>query len=121
MVLLKNPRRKRKLYGIGASPGKVTGVIVKITEENILEKASKYKKKVVVTDSITPSMTLLIIDCTAIVTETGGITCHGAAVSRELGIPCVVGLGPHVKKLKEGMQVSVDGATGEISIIGGGA
>lgn len=117
VVMLKSSKRRERIRGIGASPGRATGIIAEITEKNSVKSSIGYKKKVIVVDSITPYMTLLIFDCAAIVTETGGITCHGAAVARELGIPCVVGLGPDIKKLKEGMQVFVDGASGEISII----
>ena len=50
----------------------------------------------------------------AIVTEVGGATSHAAVVSRELGVPCVVGCGPGVVAVLTGRQVTVDGSTGEI-------
>ncbi len=48
----------------------------------------------------------------AIVTDSGGMTCHAAIVSRELGIPCVVGTGEATKKLRDGEIVTVDATHG---------
>ena len=41
-------------------------------------------------------------------TDSGGMTCHAAIVSRELGIPCVVGTGEATSKLRDGELVTVD-------------
>jgi pyruvate,water dikinase len=48
----------------------------------------------------------------AIVTDSGGMTCHAAIVSRELGIPCVVGTGEATRKLRDGEIVTVDATQG---------
>lgn len=53
----------------------------------------------------------------AIVTESGGRTCHAAIVSRELGIPCVVGVEGAVKELKNGQEITVSASQGEESYI----
>lgn len=53
----------------------------------------------------------------AIVTDEGGITSHAAIVSRELGIPCVVGTKTATKTLKDGDYVEVDGGRGIARII----
>jgi len=53
----------------------------------------------------------------AIVTDKGGRTSHAAIVSRELGIPCIVGAGDATKVLKDGMEVTVDCASGEVGNI----
>ena len=50
----------------------------------------------------------------AIVTDKGGRTSHAAIVSRELGIPCIVGSGNATKVLKNGMEVSIDCSGGEV-------
>ena len=50
----------------------------------------------------------------AIITDEGGLTSHAAIVSRELGIPCVVGTKEATQKLKEGVVVTVDGEIGEV-------
>lgn len=50
----------------------------------------------------------------AIVTERGGRTCHSAIISRELGIPCIVGTGNATEKIKNGMEITVSCAEGDI-------
>ena len=49
----------------------------------------------------------------AIVTERGGRTCHSAIISRELGIPCIVGTGDATEKVKNGTDITVCCAEGE--------
>jgi pyruvate,water dikinase len=50
----------------------------------------------------------------ALVTDGGGITCHAAIVSRELGIPCVVGTRDATKRIRDGEPITVDGSTGKV-------
>jgi pyruvate, water dikinase len=57
----------------------------------------------------------------AIVTDRGGRTCHAAIVSRELGVPCVVGTGNGTQVLTEGQVVTVSCAEGEAGSVYGGA
>jgi pyruvate,water dikinase len=51
----------------------------------------------------------------AVVTDSGGMTCHAAIVSRELGVPCVVGAGRATSTLRDGDLVTVDGGAGTVS------
>ena len=51
----------------------------------------------------------------AIVTDVGGLTSHAAIVSRELGLPCVVGAGTATTDLVDGEIVTVDGSSGTVS------
>lgn len=53
----------------------------------------------------------------AIITETGGITSHAAIVSRELNIPCVIGVKDATKILKDGQKLEVDADKGLIKLI----
>jgi len=53
----------------------------------------------------------------AIITDEGGLTCHAAIISRELGIPCVIGTKVATKILKDGMEVEVDADKGIVKII----
>jgi len=53
----------------------------------------------------------------AIITDEGGITCHAAIVSRELGIPCIIGTKIATKVLKDGDIVEVDAGKGVVKII----
>ena len=50
----------------------------------------------------------------ALVTDTGGMTCHAAIVARELGVPCIVGARTATTDLKDGMVVTVDGTHGRV-------
>jgi len=53
----------------------------------------------------------------AIVTNRGGRTCHAAIISRELGIPCVIGTGDGSKKIKGGQEITVSSAEGEKGLV----
>ena len=67
----------------------------------------------VVTRAVTPALAVLVIGCAALVSETGGLLDHGAALARELGIPCVVGC-DDAWSLTDGMVVTVDGDAGTV-------
>jgi phosphohistidine swiveling domain-containing protein len=66
----------------------------------------------VVTRAITPALAMSLEGCAALVSETGGLLDHGAALARELAIPCVVGCTGAWTQLTDGMLVSVDGDAG---------
>lgn len=103
---------KLLLTGLGASPGVGTGV-VKIVKN--LEELEKIKKgDVLVTEMTNPDMVVSMQKAAAIVTDEGGITSHAAIVSREMGIPCVVGTGEATKTLQEGTFITVDGNAGKV-------
>ncbi len=70
--------------------------------------------EVLVTHMTTPDWVPLMRKAAAIVTDSGGMTCHAAIVSRELGIPCVVGTGDATQKLRNGELVTVDATQGTV-------
>ena len=75
----------------------------------------KFKKgQVLVTDMTDPDWEPIMKIASAIVTDKGGRTCHAAIVSRELGIPCVVGTDDVSKKVKSGTKMTVSCAEGEV-------
>jgi pyruvate,water dikinase len=75
---------------------------------------SKFKQgEVLVTDMTDPDWEPIMKIASAIVTDKGGRTCHAAIVSRELGIPCVVGTNNASQKLKTGQELTVSCAEGE--------
>jgi len=75
---------------------------------------AKFKAgEVLVTDMTDPDWEPIMKIASAIVTDKGGRTCHAAIVSRELGIPCVVGTGTGSLRLKIGEKVTVSCAEGE--------
>ena len=69
--------------------------------------------QVLVTDMTDPDWEPIMKIASAIVTDKGGRTCHAAIVSRELGIPCVVGTNNATRKLSSGMKITVNCAEGE--------
>ncbi|MEW6035928.1 MAG: phosphoenolpyruvate synthase [Candidatus Micrarchaeota archaeon] len=98
--------------GLGASPGMGMGKV------KIVRSAKEIKNMergdVLVTEMTTPDFVPGMKKASAIVTDTGGMTSHAAIVSRELGVPCVVGTGNATATLKDGMDISVDGSHGII-------
>ncbi len=70
------------------------------------------KGDILVTRMTTPDYVPLMVKTSGIVTDEGGMTSHAAIVSRELGVPCVVGTSNSTKVLKNGMTVTVDGSRG---------
>jgi pyruvate,water dikinase len=75
------------------------------------------ESSVLVTSMTDPAWEPIMKKAAAIVTERGGRTCHSAIVSRELGLPCIVGTGDATQKLQMGMEVTVscaEGAQGNI-------
>ena len=76
--------------------------------------ASLNDGDVLVTHMTSPDWLPLLRRAGAIVTDSGGMTCHAAIVSRELGIPCVVGTGEATGKLRDGEIVTVDATRGVV-------
>ncbi|ADP76928.1 phosphoenolpyruvate synthase [Methanothermus fervidus DSM 2088] len=102
--------REILVKGLGASPGLASG---KVRIVKSMEHLNKVKHgDILVTEMTTPDMVPVMKKASAIVTDEGGVTCHAAIVSRELGIPCVVGTGNATKTLKDGEEVVVDGKKG---------
>jgi pyruvate, water dikinase len=100
------------LEGLAASPGIAVGV-VKIIKD--LGDLSKIKKgDILVTIMTNPDMVVAMQKSAGIITDEGGMTAHAAIVSREMGIPAVVGTEEATKKLKDGEIVTVDGYSGKV-------
>ena len=98
--------------GLGASPGLATGKVV-IYDTSMSLEAIK-EGDILVTQMTMPDMVPAMSRAAAIVTDEGGMTCHAAIISRELGTPCVVGTGNATEIMKDGMDVTVDGTTGTV-------
>ncbi len=98
--------------GLGASPGVATGKVKIVLSLDDLDKVEPGD--VLVTTMTTPDMVPAMKRAAAIVTDEGGMTCHAAIVSRELGVPAVVGTKEATKVLKDGMVVTVDGEKGVV-------
>jgi pyruvate,water dikinase len=73
--------------------------------------------EILIADSTTPDWEPVMKTAAAIVTNRGGRTCHAAIVSRELGIPAVVGAGEATEKIQTGQEVTVSCAEGDEGIV----
>ncbi len=96
--------------GLGASPGIATGMVKIVLDIDELDKIEEGD--VMVTTMTTPDMVPAMRRASGIVTDEGGVTCHASIISRELGIPCVVGTGDATQTLKENTGVTLDGKKG---------
>jgi pyruvate,water dikinase len=104
-VVVKGIAAGKRSFGAG------TAKIVANTEE-----AAKVMQKgdILVTDMTNPDYVPFMKLAGAIVTDKGGVTCHAAIVSRELGIPCVVGTENATQLMKTGNQYTVDSRSGVV-------
>jgi len=100
------------LHGAAASVGLRFGPVKVIHKPSEIDKV--LEGDVLVTEMTSPDYVPAMRRAAAIVTDTGGRTSHAAIVSRELGIPCVVGTGTATATLKTGQVVTVDGAHGKV-------
>lgn len=109
---------KRLLTGYPASKGKVIGTIrqVNMFHSGNMEKEIKKVNKgdIIVTAMTRPQFLIAIRRAGGIITDLGGTLCHAAIVSREFGIPAVVGTNIATKVLQDGQKVIIDGGEGVI-------
>ena len=100
------------LEGTSASPGIGTGEVKIIKNAKQIDRVKKGD--VLVSAMTSPDFVPAMKRAVAIVTDAGGATSHAAIVSRELGIPCVVGTKEATKRLSDGIVVTVDGTRGNV-------
>jgi pyruvate, water dikinase len=102
------------LRGLGASPGIASGRVHVLTA--VVNSSELRDGEVLVARMTSPDWVPLMRRASAIVTDAGGMTSHAAIVSRELGIPCVVGTRDATRVLTTGTVVSVDGTGGTVTL-----
>lgn len=105
-------KTKVLVRGLSASPGLGSGTVKKI--KDVTEIARIEAGDVLVTVMTNPDMVPAMRKASAVVTDEGGRTCHAAIVSRELGIPCIVGAKVATAVLAEGSKVTVDATCGVV-------
>ncbi|MCI2414941.1 MAG: pyruvate, water dikinase [Candidatus Aramenus sp.] len=106
------PERKVLIKGLAASPGIASGrarVILDVKDTKDFQKGD-----ILVTKMTDPDWVPIMKIASAIVTDEGGITSHAAIVSRELGIPAVVGTKEGTKLIKDGQDITVDATRGVV-------
>ena len=104
---------RQLVKGLGAAPGIAAGTVRVIKDRE--QAAQLAEGEVLVTHMTAPDWVPLMRRAAAIVTDSGGMTCHAAIVSRELGIPCVVGTATATTTLRDGATVTVDARSGVVS------
>lgn len=100
------------LEGSPASPGVAAGPVKIVLSTDAIDIVAEGD--VLVAEMTTPDFVPAMKRAAAIVTDQGGRTCHAAIVSRELGVPCVVGTGEATAALQNDLLVTVDGSRGRV-------
>ncbi|KQC38257.1 phosphoenolpyruvate synthase [Frankia sp. ACN1ag] len=98
--------------GLGAAPGTASGLVRVLVSP--AEGGTLRDGEILVAPMTSPDWVPTIRRTAAVVTDSGGVTCHAAIVSRELGVPCVVGARTATSVLRTGQPVTVDGGRGTV-------
>jgi pyruvate, water dikinase len=99
--------------GLGASPAMASGKVRVLRSPE--QRAQLLDGEVLVAPMTSPDWVPTMRRASAVVTDSGGMTCHAAIVSRELGIPCIVGARTATSVLRNGEVVTVDGRRGQVT------
>ena len=101
-----------ELRGAAASPGHAKGIARVILGSD--QFARFHEGDILITNQTTPDFVPLMKRAGAVVAEQGGVTSHAAIVSRELGIPCIVGVKDAMRVFRDGENVEVDAVKGVV-------
>ncbi|WP_458207111.1 phosphoenolpyruvate synthase [Haladaptatus sp. NG-SE-30] len=98
--------------GLGASPGIASGAVRIVSKLDQLDKVGEGD--IIVTEMTTPDMVPAMKRAAGIITDEGGMTSHAAIVSRELGVPAVVGCSNATDSLEDDQIITLDGDKGTV-------
>ena len=104
------------LNGAAGAPGVARGLVRVITDP--ADPRGLQPGEILVAPLTDPSWTPLFVPAAGVVVEVGAAMSHSMIVSRELGIPCVVGVADATLRLTDGMQVELDGQAGTVTVLG---
>jgi len=104
---------KKSMSGLISSPGTVEGRVVVLTDPKIPEEPFD----ILVAEHTDPGWTPLIALSRGVIVEHGGMLSHAAIVTRELGIPSIIGVEDISKILKTGMRVRINSQTSKVEIL----
>jgi len=107
---------EKVLYGLAASKGVYEGPARRVSGPSEFGRIAKGD--VLITESTTEAFNILLPLLGGIVTDNGGLLSHAAIVSREYGIPGVVGTREATERIADGVRVRVDGDAGEVTVLG---
>jgi pyruvate,water dikinase len=103
------------LTGLPACPGVATGTARVINDPS--EATDLQPGEILVAPMTDPGWTPLFTSAEAVVVNVGAALSHAAIVSRELGIPCVLGVTHATKRIPNGARLSVDGTSGLVTVL----
>ncbi|MFA6268886.1 MAG: PEP-utilizing enzyme [archaeon] len=104
--------KKQLLTGICASKGIFEGQVHIASDTNLV--MPKEKGFILVCNQTSPAYIVLLMNSRGVITEKGGMVSHPAIVSRELGIPCIVGASNATQLLKQGQKILLDATNGVV-------
>lgn len=110
-----SPGSEKIIKGQTASPGKVTGrvrILLDVSSDTIFEEGD-----ILITSMTRPEFVPYMKKAKGVVTNEGGVTCHAAIISRELGIPCVIGTKFATHFFNDGDIVEVDADNGIVRVL----
>ncbi len=105
---------KDEMLGVPCSNGVVEGEACVVTD---VKNVSSVKDKILITKMTDPGWVFLLAEAKGVVSEKGSLLSHTAIISRELGIPAVVGIDNLMSTVKSGDIVRIDGANGVVKIV----
>ncbi|TMB90716.1 MAG: PEP-utilizing protein [Chloroflexi bacterium] len=109
------PKTTGEIKGLAASPGVVDGTARHVSS---IEEFNQVKEgEILVCRMTNPAWVVLFTKIVGLVTDAGGVTSHPAVVSREFGIPAVVGTSNATERIKTGDRVRVNGSTGIVEVL----
>ena len=106
---------ERKVVGIAGSPGSIEGVARLV--QTIDEFDEVENGDILVCQMTNPAWVVLFTRIAGLVTDTGGTTSHPAVLSREFGIPAVIGTSDATRRIRTGDRIRVDGSAGVVEIL----
>jgi phosphohistidine swiveling domain-containing protein len=109
------PAKREEVTGLAASPGIAEGVARYVAS---LEEFDQVRQgEILVCRMTNPAWVVLFTKIAGLVTDAGGVAAHPAVVSREFGIPAVVGTSDATERIRTGDRVRVNGSTGVVEIL----
>ena len=106
---------ERVITGIGASPGTIEGIARVVNTVDDFDDVRDGD--ILVCQMTNPAWVVLFTKIAGLVTDTGGTTSHPAVLSREFGIPAVVGTSVATQRIATGDRVRVDGGAGRVEVL----
>jgi pyruvate,water dikinase len=106
---------KDEINGIAGSPGVFEGIARVVLHEGEFDEVQKVD--ILVCQMTNPAWVVLFTKISALVTDAGGTVSHPAVLSREFGIPAVIGTSVATQQIRSGDRLRVDGSSGVVQIL----